>query len=61
MSINIQTENGLLQVAGNVDGIGSVKADSELSLESEKPVQNKVITENLNKKVDKTVGTITGD
>lgn len=46
-------ENGAEDIKNQVlQEIGSVVADSELSIESDKPVQNKVVTEALEKKVN---------
>lgn len=51
MSVNIYTENGLKRIAGN----GGGEIDAELSETSENPVQNKIITEELNN-IKKSVG-----
>lgn len=46
-------ENGAEDIKNQVlQEVGSVVADSELSLDSDKPVQNKVITEALDNKVE---------
>lgn len=52
MSVNIYTEDGLKRIAGNG---GGAEVDSELSETSENPVQNKIITEELNN-IKKSVG-----
>lgn len=60
MSINIQTENNeLKKIAGTygIDNTSHVTIDSELSTDSENPIQNKVIAKELND-LDNTIGTI---
>jgi len=60
MSINIQTENNeLKKIAGThgTDNTSHVTIDSELSTESENPIQNKVITKELND-LGNTIGAI---
>lgn len=58
MSINIQTENNKLKkIAGTYGTNNTVVTDSELSLDSENPIQNKVITKELNN-IEDTVATI---
>lgn len=60
MSINIQTENNeLKKIAGTygTDNTSHVTIDSELSTDSENPIQNKVIAKELND-LDNTIGTI---
>lgn len=54
---NIKTINGQSVIGeGNIDitGGGTITVDSELSTDSENPVQNKVITNALNEKASKT-------
>ena len=60
MSINIQTENNeLKKIAGThgTDNTSHVTIDSELSTESENPIQNKIITKELND-LGNTIGAI---
>lgn len=58
MSVNIfnKSTGSIAQIAGNATGGGgtTVTVDNILSATSENPVQNKVITEELNKKADQT-------
>lgn len=58
MSVNIfnKSTGSITQIAGNATGGGgtTVAVDNILSTTSENPVQNKVITEELNKKADQT-------
>ena len=58
MSVNIfnKSTGSIAQIAGNATGGGgtTVTVDNILSTTSDNPVQNKVITEELNKKADQT-------
>lgn len=58
MSVNIfnKSTGSIAQIAGNATGGGgtTITVDNILSATSENPVQNKVITEELNKKADQT-------
>lgn len=60
MSVNIfnKSTGSITQIAGNATGGGggtTVTVDNILSTASENPVQNKVITEELNKKIDSSI------
>ena len=60
MSVNIfnKSTGSIAQIAGNATGSGggtTVTVDNILSTTSENPVQNKVITEELNKKIDSSI------
>ena len=58
-----QSASGLMSAADKkkLDGIAKIAVDTALSSTSTNPVQNKVIKTELDKKLDKTGGTLTGN
>ena len=58
-----QSASGLMSAADKkkLDGIAKITVDTALSSTSTNPVQNKVIKTELDKKLDKTGGTLTGN
>ena len=58
-----QSASGLMSAADKkkLDGIAKITVDTALSSNSTNPVQNKVIKTELDKKLDKTGGTLTGN
>ena len=58
-----QSTSGLMSAADKkkLDGIAKITVDTALSSTSTNPVQNKIIKTELDKKLDKTGGTLTGN